>query len=171
MEDEGIRDIRSCIRVPGIYIVPWYSVTSRQDRNWLWFRRPAKEVADFVGTWIHLFTHFDRLYEVRFLQKSAVFSQKNRRVTCICIIRMDFCEFLTSFVSFLPAKEVANFIGAWIHSFNRAFESSLRFCRSLRYSRKRITLRRLYRLLHSLSFASLSRVHDLSRNLQSRGRW
>jgi len=28
MEDEGIRDIRSCIRVPGIYIVPWYSVTS-----------------------------------------------------------------------------------------------------------------------------------------------
>lgn len=28
MEDEGIRDIRSCIRAPGIYIASWYSVTS-----------------------------------------------------------------------------------------------------------------------------------------------
>lgn len=28
MEDAGIHDIRSCSRVPGIYIVPWYSVTS-----------------------------------------------------------------------------------------------------------------------------------------------
>jgi len=106
MEDEGIRDIRSCIRVPGIYIVPWYSVTSGKteiDSGSVALQKSWRILSGREFT--YSIAHFDRLYEVRFLQKSAVFSQKNRRVTYT-----DFC--VTSFVSSLPAKEVVNFIEA-----------------------------------------------------------
>jgi len=73
MEDEGIRDIRSCIRVPGIYIVPWYSVTSGKteiDSGSVALRKRWRILSGREFT--YSIAHFDRLYEVGFSQKSAL---------------------------------------------------------------------------------------------------
>lgn len=59
MEDAGIHDIRSCNRVPGIYIASWYSVTSSKTEIGFSFVALQKRWWILSNSWIHFGRPYD----------------------------------------------------------------------------------------------------------------
>lgn len=103
----------SLLHVPGIYIAPWYSVTSGKTEIGSDSVALPKRWWDLVGAWIiYSIVHFYRPYKIRSLQKCGVSAKES--LHCIKKIYRLYVLLIIFIISRFT-KELANFCRMWSH--------------------------------------------------------